>query len=111
MAIKRIYEEPSAGDGRRILVDRVWPRGMSKERAALADWMPEVGPSNELRKWFGHEPERWEEFERRYRAELATNEAFHGLAEIAAAEPVTLLYSARDTDRNQAIVLAAALDT
>jgi uncharacterized protein YeaO (DUF488 family) len=110
LRIKRIYEPADPGeDGRRVLVDRIWPRGVSKERAALDTWLPEVGPSTELRRWFGHEPDRWTEFVSRYRAELETSPHFAELRDIVDANPTTLLYGARDTERNQAVVLAMVL--
>ena len=104
--IKRVYEPVAPSDGTRVLVDRVWPRGVSRERAALDSWLPGVGPSTELRRWFGHEPERWLEFRERYRAELDGNDLVAELAGIARAGTLTLLYSARDTEHNQAVVLA-----
>jgi len=107
---KRIYEAPEDGDGHRILVDGIWPRGVSKERAALDRWMPDVAPSSELRQWFGHEPEKWDEFQLRYRAELEASPDLDELAAIAATGPTTLLYSARDETHNQAVALAAVLD-
>lgn len=104
--IKRIYEEPSPSDGTRVLVDRVWPRGVSKERAALDLWLKGVAPSTELRAWFGHAPARWPEFQDRYRAELAAMpEEVRKLRELAHSGRLTLLYGARDTERNQAVVL------
>lgn len=106
IAIERIYEPVEPDDGKRVLVDRVWPRGVSKERAALDDWLPEAGPSTDLRKWFGHDPERWPEFRQRYRKELAGAPHMSDLTEIARKEKLTLLYSARDTEYNQAVVLA-----
>lgn len=109
VAVKRIYDPASPEDGRRFLVDRLWPRGISKERARLDGWLRELAPSTELRRWFGHDPARWEEFKRRYRAELAMPERQQALATLqqAAGEgPVTLLYAARDTEHNEAQVLA-----
>jgi uncharacterized protein YeaO (DUF488 family) len=106
LTIKRIYEAPSSGDGCRVLVDRLWPRGVSKEDAALDQWLKEVAPSPELRTWFGHDPERFEEFGQRYRAELESNPALDGLLDTAReAEAVTLLYAARDPRCNHALVL------
>ena len=108
--VKRIYEPPRPTDGHRLLVDRLWPRGISKERAALDAWMREVAPSSELRRWFGHEVLRWREFKRRYAIELGTRPDL--VAEIlsrARVGPVTLLYSARDPDHNQAVALAEYL--
>ena len=109
--IKRIYDPPKRGDGARVLVDRVWPRGMSKEKAELDLWLKDIAPSTELRKWFGHKPERFAEFRKRYRDELKDkNEA---IAELAKLRPknVTLLYSAHDEQHNQAVVLAEYLGT
>ena len=108
---KRVYE-PAAPeeDGLRILVDRLWPRGVSKEDAAVDDWIPELGPSHELRRWFGHEPERWKEFVRRYEEELDDRAgALEDLWERAGDGPLTLVYSARDEEHNQAVALAGYL--
>jgi uncharacterized protein YeaO (DUF488 family) len=109
IALKRIYEPPSPADGRRILVDRLWPRGVSKARAHIDVWMKDVAPSTELRRWFDHRPERWLEFRRRYIVELKSNPDLRTLRDMAAAEPVTLLYAARDTTHNEAAVLAELL--
>jgi uncharacterized protein YeaO (DUF488 family) len=104
---KRVYESASADDGYRILVDRVWPRGISKEEAVVDEWARELAPSTELRKWFAHKPERFEEFRRRYREELNDREAeIRALRTRGRDETVTLLFSARDTERNNAVVLA-----
>ena len=108
--VKRIYEPAEAGDGQRILVDRIWPRGISRERAELDAWMPDVAPSTDLRKWFGHDSARWDEFRVRYRAELADNPDVEQLTALIQSGPTTLLYSARDVDHNQAVALAAFLD-
>ena len=109
--LKRIYEPPQPTDGCRILVDRVWPRGLSKERAQIALWLKEIGPSTGLRQWFGHDPERWTEFQRRYRRELRDKSDL--LARIKELEKehgtATLLFSARDEKRNQAVVLRDVL--
>lgn len=106
LAIKRVYEPPAAGDGHRILVDRLWPRGLSKEKAHVDLWLREVAPSTPLRRWFGHDPEKWDEFQRRYREELAANEeAFASLKEAIGKGPATLLYGAHDEQHNQAVVL------
>ena len=106
LTVKRIYEPPSGTDGLRILVDRLWPRGVSKEDAALDLWLKEVAPTPELRTWFGHEPARFEEFSARYRAELEMNPALDRLLRAAKeAEAVTLLYAARDPSCNHAVVL------
>ena len=105
--IKRVYDPPSPGDGTRVLVDRVWPRGISKEKLADALWLKEIAPTTGLRQWFGHRPERWAQFLKRYRHELDNNaEAVAKLRALARRGPVTLLYSARDTERNQAAALA-----
>jgi uncharacterized protein YeaO (DUF488 family) len=104
--LKRPYEPADAKDGTRILVDRLWPRGVSKEDAALDQWMKEIAPSTELRKWFGHEPARWAEFCRRYSNELHKNaELLRQLRSLARKGPVTLVYSAHDEVHNDAIVL------
>jgi|SRR6478609_2294139 len=106
LTIKRIYEPAADEDGMRVLVDRLWPRGVSKEDAALDLWLKEVAPTPELRTWFGHEPERFEEFSARYRAELESNPALDRLLEAAGdARSVTLLYAARDPECNHAAVL------
>ena len=106
IAIKRIYEPAAENDGYRILVDRLWPHGISKAKARIDLWLKEIGPSTELRQWFNHDPERWKEFTVRYRAELkeqaALLEVIRGHAQ---AGPVTLLYAAHDEEHNQAVVL------
>ncbi len=105
--IKRIYDPVDSDDGARVLVDRVWPRGMTKEAAALTLWLKEIAPTTRLRKWFGHEPARWEEFCRRYHAELDANGgAIERLDEAAAHGRLTLLFAARDRERNNAVPLA-----
>jgi uncharacterized protein YeaO (DUF488 family) len=112
LRIKRVYETPDAADGCRVLVDRLWPRGLTREAAAVAHWMKEIGPSNELRKWFDHRAERWQEFVRRYREELAGSTAqplFDELMVIWSAGPLTLVYSAKDEAHNQAVVIADVL--
>jgi uncharacterized protein YeaO (DUF488 family) len=109
--IKRIYDLPAADDGARVLVDRVWPRGISKQAARLTAWHKEVAPSSALRKWFGHDPQRWNEFQARYRAELDANAtALQPLYELQKHGRVTLLYGARDEQHNQARVLAEYLN-
>ena len=108
--IKRTYEPPARGDGRRILVERLWPRGMKKEALAADAWMKDVAPSTELRKWFGHRVERWEEFRARYRKVLHANPgAWEPILEAARRGTVTLLYSAHDTLHNGALVLGEYL--
>jgi uncharacterized protein YeaO (DUF488 family) len=111
--IKRVYETPSAGDGMRILVDRVWPRGISKERAHLADWRKDLAPSTPLRKWFGHDPAKWKEFRDRYRTELKGSgqlDALKELARLSRRKTVTLVYGAADDKHNQAVALKEFLD-
>ncbi len=103
---KRIYARPSGDDGARILVDRLWPRGVSKEEARLDRWEKDLAPTNELRRWFGHDPAKWEEFLRRYRAELAgKGEDLARLRREAIDATVTLLYAARDEEHNNAVAL------
>ena len=104
--IKRAYEPAEASDGARVLVDRLWPRGVSKERAALTRWCKEVAPSTTLRKWFGHEPARWSEFRRRYKSELKRNVAsVSALRQLARQGRMTLVFGARDEIHNEAVVL------
>jgi uncharacterized protein YeaO (DUF488 family) len=109
--VKRAYEAPARGDGARFLVERLWPRGMKKEALQLDGWLREVAPSTELRQWFSHDPEKWPEFQRRYRQELAGHrEACRPLIAAAGRGPVTLLYSAHDTRHNAAVALKAYLE-
>jgi uncharacterized protein YeaO (DUF488 family) len=108
--IKRIYDAPKPSDGRRILVDRLWPRGVSKANAHLDGWNKDVAPSTKLRTWFGHEPERFVEFSRRYKAELAGSAAVRDLRSLGRRSKVTLLYAAHDPKINHAIVLKSVLD-
>ncbi|MDN5382543.1 MULTISPECIES: DUF488 domain-containing protein [Streptomyces] len=106
---RRIYEEASPQDGKRVLVDRVWPRGMRKEDAHLDEWLREIAPSSELRRWYGHDPARFDEFRRRYRAELRDaehREAAEHLRDLAAHDRLTLLTATKDVDHSQAAVLA-----
>ena len=108
--IKRVYEEPSPSDGTRILVDRLWPRGLTKQKAKVDLWLKDVAPSTELRKWFAHDPQKWPEFQARYKDELKSNGA--GLSRIreeAAQGPVTLVYGARDQEHNEAVILQKLL--
>ena len=110
MRIKRAYEAASASDGCRVLVDRLWPRGVSKERADLTEWLKEIAPSTALRTWWNHDPERMEEFALRYRAELDSNtEAVAQLRALVAAGVTTLVYGAKDPQVNHARVLAEYL--
>jgi uncharacterized protein YeaO (DUF488 family) len=107
---ERIYEDAGPDDGYRVLVDRLWPRGVSKQRAALDEWARELAPSDELRRWFNHQPERYPEFRKRYREELrAQSDQLQRLRERAKHENVTLLYGARDREHNEAAVLAEVL--
>lgn len=109
--VKRIYEEKSDSDGYRVLVDRLWPRGVSKERAALDLWLKEIAPSTELRKWFGHDPDRWEGFVSKYVQELnGRPEILEVLGNYVEKGPVTLLYAAKDTVHNEALVLKEFLE-
>lgn len=110
--VRRVYDEARPDDGARVLVDRLWPRGVSKERAHLDEWCKEIAPSNELREWYGHDPERYDEFARRYQQELKEPEraaAFTHLQELAQ-RPLTLLTATKDVKISQAAVLAGLLD-
>ncbi len=108
--LKRAYDPPSDDDGVRVLVDRLWPRGLRKSAAAIDYWMKDVAPSTELRRWFGHEPGRWSEFRRRYRFELSRKpEVVSELEALARKGPVTLVFAARDTLHNEAVVLRDVL--
>lgn len=107
IGIKRIYEPYDSKDGFRILVDRLWPRGIKRENARVDLWMKEVAPSTALRIWFGHDPEKWAEFKQRYRKELQENDAINKLVTLLKEKDgVTLLYAAKDEQHNQAVVLA-----
>jgi uncharacterized protein YeaO (DUF488 family) len=108
--LKRAYEPAKASDGTRILVDRLWPRGVSKAEAGIDEWMKEIAPSTELRKWFGHEATRWNEFQRRYRSELRQHaDALARIRALAKTQTVTLVYSAHDEKHNDAVVLRDVL--
>ncbi len=110
--VRRAYEDPAEGDGTRVLVDRIWPRGLTKARAALDEWCKDIAPSTELRKWYGHDPDRFGEFSRRYEAELAEPErarALSHLRELASGQAVTLLTATRRPDLSEAAVLARLL--
>jgi uncharacterized protein YeaO (DUF488 family) len=110
MAMKRAYEPAAPEDGRRVLVDRLWPRGVSKDKAAIDLWLKEIAPSTALRQWFGHDPARWEEFQHRYRAELDANgEVVTQLRDVIRAGKTTLVYGAKDEAHNDAVVLAEYL--
>ncbi|WP_026815188.1 DUF488 domain-containing protein [Arenibacter certesii] len=111
IGIKRIYDAPEERDGYRILVDRIWPRGVSKEDAELDEWAKEIAPSDKLRKWFDHDPDKFMEFDKRYRLELQEKEEkLNELREKAKENMLTLLYGAKDTEHNQAIVLKKILE-
>ncbi|HEY6739517.1 MAG TPA: DUF488 family protein [Actinopolymorphaceae bacterium] len=110
--IRRVYDEPSSDDGARVLVDRIWPRGLTKEKARLDEWIKDVAPSGELRTWYGHDPERFDEFRRRYLAELGrstTREAVERLRKLGDERGLTLLTASKDLERSQAAVLAEVL--
>jgi uncharacterized protein YeaO (DUF488 family) len=110
IAVKRVYDPPQHGDGWRVLVDRLWPRGISKKRAALDEWLVDLAPSTALRQWFHHDPTRWREFGARYRAELRAHAAgLQVLRQRARRQRVTLLYASRDPHVNHAVVLQAVL--
>ncbi|HET6575889.1 MAG TPA: DUF488 domain-containing protein [Fimbriiglobus sp.] len=109
--LKRAYEEPAAADGLRVLVERLWPRGLTKARAAIDLWLKEIAPSAELRKWYGHDPAKWTEFQKRYRAELReSTEAVKELRQKGKVGTVTLVYAARDEEHNSALVLKKLLE-
>jgi uncharacterized protein YeaO (DUF488 family) len=111
MRIKRIYDAPDKEDGCRILIDRLWPRGVAKESAKIDLWLREIAPSDELRKWFAHDPAKWEEFNKKYAQELETKRDLVGEIEQAARKgKVTLLYSAKDTEHNNAVALKAFME-
>jgi uncharacterized protein YeaO (DUF488 family) len=104
--LKRVYEEPAKADGERILVERLWPRGLSKERAKVSLWLKEIAPSPELRKWFGHDPDKWNEFRSRYTKELKGKKELTELLKRKAREGmITLVYAARDEEHNSALIL------
>jgi O-6-methylguanine DNA methyltransferase len=103
--VKRVYDPPARTDGVRVLVDRLWPRGISKAAARVDAWMKELAPSAALRTWFGHDPERWSEFRRRYHRELAATDARHELLALADHQPLTLLFGAKDVEHNNAVAL------
>ena len=110
LQLKRAYQPAADSDGHRILVDRLWPRGLSKQTAAIDEWMKEIAPSAELRRWFGHDPEKWAEFRRRYKRELqGHSDMVSAIAALASRGPATLVYAARDEVHNDAVVLAAVV--
>ena len=108
---KRVYDPAEASDGIRFLVDRLWPRGIKKEKLEMNAWLKDAAPSPALRKWFGHDPAKWQEFQQRYQTELEANpEAWQPILQAAKRKDVTLLYSARDTEHNSAVLLKAFLE-
>lgn len=112
IALKRVYDEPAASDGTRVLIERLWPRGLSKARAHIDLWLKEVAPSHELRTWFGHDPEKFAEFRHRYVAELASGEAHQALStlrDLARQGPLTLVFAAHDVQHTNAVVLRELL--
>jgi uncharacterized protein YeaO (DUF488 family) len=106
--LKRVYDPPAKADGERVLVDRLWPRGLTKAKVDL--WLKDVAPSTELRKWFGHDPEKWTEFKKRYRVELKNNPALSELQTLSRQGDITLVYAAKDQLHNEAVVLKQILD-
>jgi uncharacterized protein YeaO (DUF488 family) len=109
--LKRVYEKADDSDGFRVFVDRLWPRGVSKEEAKFDEWMRDIAPSDELRKWFGHDPDKWDEFKRLYRGELASkDELVNKLIEDAKGEDITLLYASREKKYNNVVVLKNVLE-
>lgn len=111
ITIKRVYVPYDKQDGQRILTDRLWPRGLSKEKAHVDLWLKDISPSTELRKWFNHDPKKWPEFQKRYRAELAANkESVSTLQDCLDKEPVTIVYGAKDQEHNDAVVLKKYLE-
>ncbi len=110
LKIKRVYETPAATDGTRVLVERLWPRGLSKPQARVDLWLKDIAPTTGLRKWFAHDPDKWPEFQRRYLAELQGNPALAELESLARKGPVTLVYAARDEEHNGALVLKEMLE-
>lgn len=109
IAVKRVYDPPARTDGTRVLVDRLWPRGIAKAKARVDAWLKEVGPSTALRTWFAHDPARWTEFQRRYHRELANSGAARSVADFARRGPVTLLFGAKDEEHNNAVALRGYL--
>lgn len=108
--LKRAYDPPAEADGKRILVDRLWPRGLARAKARIDLWLKEVAPSTELRQWFGHDPKKWPEFQKRYRAELKNNAALSDLQALSRQSDITLVYAARDQYHNEAVALKQILN-
>jgi uncharacterized protein YeaO (DUF488 family) len=111
LGIKRIYDKVEVTDGTRILVDRLWPRGVKKSTAHIDKWVKEIAPSNELRLWFNHDPMKWEEFKKKYEKELEGNKALEELIGLARAGDITLIYAAQDTEHNNAVVLSEMISS
>jgi uncharacterized protein YeaO (DUF488 family) len=110
LRLKRVYEPPASEDGMRVLIDRLWPRGLTKEKAAVDHWIKDIAPSAALRKWFGHDPDRWTEFRRRYKEELRQHTALlDQIRDMASGGTVTLLFGAHDEEHNDAVVLREVL--
>ncbi len=109
LGIKRIYEKAEVTDGKRILVDGLWPRGVRRSTANIDKWVKEVAPSKELRQWFSHDPAKWKSFESKYKKELESNKTLDSLVELAIKEDITLVYGSKDTERNNAVVLEEVL--
>jgi uncharacterized protein YeaO (DUF488 family) len=111
ITLKRVYEPPDSGDGFRVLVERLWPRGITKEHAHLDLWLKEIAPSSDLRKWFAHDPSKWDEFSKRYRTELITREELvMTLLQKSRETPVTLIFAARDLQHNSAVILKQVVE-
>lgn len=111
--LKRIYDPATEADGKRILVDRLWPRGMNKEKAAIDEWMKDIAPSDELRKWFSHDPDKWQEFRKKYQAELRARNKLQmviHLRKMSDEAAITLLFSAKDSAHNNAVVLKDVIE-
>ena len=109
--VKRVYEEPASSDGHRVLIDRLWPRGLSKDRAGVSRWLKEAAPSTELRQWFDHDPNLWEEFQRRYLAELEQGDALETLVDLVKRRRVTLLFGSKEERFNNAMALKAFIES
>lgn len=109
ISIKRVYESVSESDGKRVLVDRLWPRGLTKTEAKIDVWLKDIAPSDALRKWFGHDPQKWADFQEKYKAELKGNPALAELKALAKKEAVTLLFAAKDEEHNNAVALRQIL--
>lgn len=109
--MKRVYEEPASSDGLRVLIDRLWPRGLPKDRAGVSRWLKEAAPSTELRQWFDHDPKLWEEFQRRYLAELEQGDALETLVDLVKRRRVTLLFGSKEKRFNNAMALKGFIES